>query len=74
MIDSLYIVWLSIAHMDGRPVCPCISPYDYITFGPSCWNQGSIWERLSQDRVLELHNNGEPVYCTTHRIRELYTK
>ena len=27
-------------------------------------------ETISRDRVLELHNNGEPVYCTTHRIRE----
>ena len=30
----------------------------------------ALCERISRDCVFELHNNGEPVYCTTHRICE----
>ena len=30
----------------------------------------ALCERVNRDRVLELHNNGEHVYCTTHRICE----
>ena len=37
----------------------------FITYGPRCWNHGSL-RRTSRDCLLELLNNGEPVYYTTH--------
>ena len=38
-------------------------------FQAICWNQGSV-VRQEVEMFLELHNNGEPVYCITHRICE----
>ena len=50
--------------------------YPYISYSNTSLLSGlvaetkALCERISRDRVLELHNNGEPVYCTTHRICE----
>ena len=50
-------------------VCVCVCACALLTV-MSLAGTKALCERVRRDHVLELHNNSEPVYCTTHRIRE----